>query len=40
MVSMTSIKGMDVRHKGIRTYVYKGYERTFVGDVGVRAEGM
>ena len=25
MSRITSIKGMDVRHKGIRTYVYKGY---------------
>ena len=28
MVSMTSIKDMDARHKGMWTYVYRGYRRT------------
>lgn len=28
MVSMTSIKGMDARHKGMWTYVYRGNRRT------------
>ena len=31
MVSMTSIKGMDARHKGMWTYVYRGNRRTSEG---------
>ena len=40
MVSMTSIKGMDARHKGMWTYVYRGNRRTSIGEIDVRPERM
>ena len=40
MVSMTSIKGMDARHKGMWTYVYRGNRRTSRADGNVHPKGV
>ena len=40
MVSMTSIKDMDARHKGMWTYVYRGYRRTTKAVGNVHPKGV
>lgn len=40
MVSMTSIKDMDARHKGMWTYVYRGDRRTTKAVGNVHSKGV